>query len=123
MADPNSALPFEKHGPSALDGLPKHLNMDMPPDGSPGCLYLGKLCWPDGDGRMPTGDDLAEFNRLIGDLVEGGYVLGVIADVVFVPLADAQEGRPVPVSLPANTRIVVRGRDRLQPGDRISISE
>lgn len=81
-------IEIESYGPSALSDLPKYLNRRMPPDGSPGCLYLGKLCWPDGDGRLPTGDDLAEFNRLIKGLVEGGYVLGAHTDVVFVPLAE-----------------------------------
>ncbi len=38
----------------------------------------------------------------------------------FVALANAQEGRPVTVTLPLDTTVVVQGRDRLQDGDAVN---
>jgi hypothetical protein len=40
---------------------------------------------------------------------------------VFTPLPGAQEGRPVAVELPAGTEVIVRGRDRLQDGDAVTV--
>ncbi len=41
----------------------------------------------------------------------------------FVLLSNAQEGRPVPVSLPADTVVIVGGRERLQDGDSIQVGQ
>jgi len=38
----------------------------------------------------------------------------------FTPLADAQEGRPVGVSLPASTHVVVNGQLVLKDGARVA---
>lgn len=40
---------------------------------------------------------------------------------VFVPLPNAQEGRPVATNLDINTRIIIGGRDRLQDGDSVKV--
>ena len=39
----------------------------------------------------------------------------------FVALKAALEGRPAPVDLPAETRIIVEGRHKLSSGDEISL--
>ena len=41
----------------------------------------------------------------------------------FILLSNAQEGRPVPVSLPADTTVIVGGRERLQDGDAIRVGQ
>ena len=39
----------------------------------------------------------------------------------FAPLAGAQEGRPAEVHLPASSRIITMGRERLQDGATVSV--
>lgn len=39
----------------------------------------------------------------------------------FIPLPDAQEGRPAAVNLPANTHLIVDGRYTVQEGDELAI--
>jgi hypothetical protein len=41
----------------------------------------------------------------------------------FEPLPGAQEGRPVLVNLPASTRVVTLGRERLQDGATLNVQQ
>jgi RND family efflux transporter MFP subunit len=59
-------------------------------------------------------------------IVQRGDALGVFTvqdgRARFVPLPDAQEGRPATADLPAGTAIVTRGHVRLQDGDPLLIT-
>lgn len=59
-------------------------------------------------------------------IVQRGNEFGVFvvrdATAVFVAIPSAQEGRPAPLELPADTLIVSRGHARLQHGDALQIS-
>lgn len=58
-------------------------------------------------------------------LVRRGKHLGLLlaedGSARFMPLEDAQEGRPAAVTLPASTRIIVDGRFRVDDGDEIMV--
>ena len=75
----------------------------------------GQLVWNAMSGVLPV--------QLI---VQRGNALGVFvaeADKArFVPIPGAQQGRPANVTLPPNTRIIVRGQAQLQDGDPISVA-
>lgn len=72
----------------------------------------GEVFWRVSRGLLPA-NLLLQRNGLLGIfLAENGKAR-------FTPLPNAQEGRPVPVQLPLDAKIVVTGRDRLQDGDLI----
>jgi RND family efflux transporter MFP subunit len=73
----------------------------------------GRLVWSDATPHVP------------GDLLvrRGGRLGVLVADdgtARFVPIDGAQEGQPAPLSLPAGTRVVVEGRERLNDGDPVN---
>ncbi len=74
----------------------------------------GQLVWNEVSGVIPV--------RLI---VQRGDELGVFVvdsgKARFVPIPDAQEGRPAVAKLPPETQVVFRGQTRLQDGDLISV--
>ena len=69
----------------------------------------GRLLWSDPQPYLPA-PLLVRRGSEIGVFVDQGGVAR------FVALPGAQEGRAVPVSLPAQTRVVVRGQATLQDG-------
>ncbi|WP_291992176.1 efflux RND transporter periplasmic adaptor subunit [Candidatus Accumulibacter sp. ACC003] len=69
----------------------------------------GRLLWSDPQPYLPA-PLLVRRGEAIGVFVQQGKVAR------FVALPAAQEGRAVPVSLPAATRVVVRGQATLQDG-------
>ena len=69
----------------------------------------GRLLWSDPQPYLPA-PLVVRRGSAIGVFVEEGGVAR------FVALPDAQEGRAVPVELPAATRVVVRGQATLQDG-------
>lgn len=75
----------------------------------------GEIVWTDKAGLVP-----------VSLIVQRGERLGVFvadgAQARFVPLPDAQEGRPAPADLPPDTLLVVRGQSRLQDGDELTIT-
>jgi RND family efflux transporter MFP subunit len=75
----------------------------------------GQLVWNESSGLVP-----------VGLIVQRGSQFGVfVADndtARFVDIPNAQEGRPAPITLPADTLIVFRGQVRLQDGDAIQVS-
>jgi len=72
----------------------------------------GEVAWQVSRGMLPA-------NLLVQRGGKLGVFLAVDGEARFTPLPGAQEGRPVPVDLPPDFRIVVIGRERLQDGDRI----
>ena len=74
----------------------------------------GDLIWTISGGLLPA--DL---------VVNRDGKLGVFSTsnktAMFIPLDNAQEGRPVPINLAPSIPIVVGGRERLQDGDSISM--
>jgi RND family efflux transporter MFP subunit len=75
----------------------------------------GELVWNESSGFMPT-----------AQIIQRGTSLGVFIinskKAHFIPLPDAQEGRPALIDLSPDTLIVVRGQAQLQDGDSVSIS-
>ncbi len=84
-------------------------------DSAPPVGSSGDVIWQGDGGLLPANLVVRRNGKLGIFIVEGNQAR-------FVPLPDAQEGRPSPVSLPLETRIVVLGRDRLQDGDRVNAS-
>jgi hypothetical protein len=74
------------------------------------------LVWSEASGLVP-----------VSLIVQRGSAFGifVVADGIarFVPIPDAQEGRPAVLDMPADTRIVWRGHVRLQDGDPLQIND
>ena len=83
-------------------------------DGTPAIGSTGYLIWQRAQLAVPAqlivkrGDQLGLF------IVENELAR-------FVPLARAEEGRPTEVTLPATSRIIVGGRDRIKDGDRVIV--
>ncbi len=74
----------------------------------------GQLVWTSAQGQLPA--------RLVS---RRGGALGVFlyrdGQAEFTPLPQAEEGRPVAVDLPRDSRIIVQGQDRLQDGDAVVV--
>ena len=74
----------------------------------------GQLVWNESSGLVP-----------VAFVIQRGDQFGVFVaendQARFVAIPDAQEGRPAPISLPADTLIVSRGHVRLQDGDALQI--
>ncbi|MGH8033925.1 MAG: efflux RND transporter periplasmic adaptor subunit, partial [Lysobacterales bacterium] len=75
----------------------------------------GEIVWSLDKGMLPVNLVVRRDGKL-------GVFLNRSGVARFEPLPNAQEGRPVPVNLPADTEIVVEGRERLQDGDRLAPS-
>jgi RND family efflux transporter MFP subunit len=75
----------------------------------------GELIWHEARGLVP-----------VTLIVQRDHQLGVFVvndgEARFVPIPDAQEGRPAALDLPPETLIVSRGQARLQDGDTLQIS-
>jgi RND family efflux transporter MFP subunit len=82
-----------------------------PPPGA-----AGRLVWRSMKPHLPA-DLLVRRNGTLGVFVANDGA------AQFVPLPGAQEGQPAPVSLPADTRIVVAGRERLGDGTPVQSAE
>ncbi|MEJ8566744.1 efflux RND transporter periplasmic adaptor subunit [Elongatibacter sediminis] len=81
-------------------------------DAAPAIGRSGEVVWRIEKGLLPAHLLVRRAGRLGVFLDDGGRA-------AFTPLPGAQEGRPVPVNLPGNTKIVVAGRERLQDGDSL----
>jgi RND family efflux transporter MFP subunit len=84
-------------------------------DEAPTVGRSGELVWHVEQGLLPSN----LVTRRNGEL---GVFVHQAGQAVFTPLPGAQEGRPVAVELPAGTEVIVRGRDRLQDGDAVTVS-
>jgi len=76
----------------------------------------GELAWMVGEGMLPSN----LINRRNGVL--GVFVLDS-GKARFEPLPGAQEGRPASVDLPATTRVITLGRERLQDGASVTVQQ
>jgi len=75
----------------------------------------GELVWKNKQAHVPA-DLLVRRNGQLGI-----FVVGKGNQAKFVTLVDAVEGRPAPVDFALATRIVTKGRFKLQDGDVLSI--
>jgi len=75
----------------------------------------GEIVWTDAAGLVPVSLIVQRDERL-GVFVANG------TQARFVPLPDAQQGRPAPADLSPDTLLVVRGQSRLQDGDELTIT-
>ncbi|MGW8270949.1 MAG: efflux RND transporter periplasmic adaptor subunit [Burkholderiales bacterium] len=73
----------------------------------------GRVLWRESRPHLPAELIVRRDGRLGVFVVNDGRAH-------FMPLADAQEGRPVGVSLPASTRVVVKGQLVLKDGARVA---
>lgn len=85
--------------------------------GAPAAGTSGTLRWKEAAPHLPP-DLMVRRNNGLGVFVQQGN--GAQATARFVPLPGAQEGRASPVSLAADTRVIVRGQATLQPGQAIN---
>jgi len=75
----------------------------------------GELIWLAARGLLPAIMVVNRDGKLGVFVVEGEAAR-------FIELPGAQEGRPVRVVLPDDSRIIVRGRERVSDGDRVSVN-
>ncbi len=76
----------------------------------------GRVRWQGGPLQLPAGY-LVRRNQLLGVfIVDGGKAR-------FHPVAGAVEGQPAVIDLPAESLLIVEGRQRLSDGDAISVQE
>lgn len=76
----------------------------------------GELVWQVGKGMLPS-NLISRRNGVLGVFVLNS------GKASFVPLPGAQEGRPASVNLPATTRVVTLGRERLQDGATLNVQQ
>jgi RND family efflux transporter MFP subunit len=74
----------------------------------------GELVWTAAQGLVPVTLIVQRGNQLGVFIANDGHAR-------FVPIPDAQEGRPAVLDLPADTLVVSRGHVRLQDGDALQI--
>lgn len=83
-------------------------------ENAPAVGRSGELVWRTGQGMLPA-NLVSRRDGVLGVfLLDAGHAR-------FEPLPDAQEGRPARVDLPASTRVITMGRERLQDGVAISV--
>ena len=73
----------------------------------------GELAWERSSASLPS-DLLVKRNGKLGVFVQREN------QARFLPLPDAEEGRPASTNLPPDTQIITQGRFRLQDGDAVS---
>ena len=94
----NREVRLEFNGPQALPGT------------------TGRLVWRAGRGHVPADMPVRRHGRL-------GLILAEGDKARFLPLPHALEGHPVIVDLPADTLVVVEGRQTLKDDDTIRATE
>ncbi len=96
-------------------GRNREVRMDFSgPHALPGTT--GRLVWRAGRGHVPADMPVRRNGRL-------GLILAEGDKARFLPLPHALEGHPVIVDLPADTLVVVEGRQTLKDGDTIRATE
>jgi len=75
----------------------------------------GELVWLQAEGLVPV-SIIVQRNGVLGVFTANSNVAR------FVPLQNAQEGRPAKANLPPHTLLIVRGQFRLQDGDTLKTS-
>jgi RND family efflux transporter MFP subunit len=85
-------------------------------DDAPAVGRSGELVWQVGEGMLPA-NLISRRNGVLGVfLLDEGKAR-------FTPLPAAQEGRPAIVDLPASSRVITMGRDRLQDGISVTVQQ
>lgn len=85
-------------------------------DDAPAVGRSGELVWQVGGGMLPSN----LISRRSGVL---GVFLLDAGKAKFAPLPAAQEGRPAVVDLPASSRVITMGRERLQDGVSVTVQQ
>jgi RND family efflux transporter MFP subunit len=85
-------------------------------ENAPAVGRSGDLVWRIDSGMLPS-NLISRRDGLLGVfLLDSGKAR-------FEPLPDAQEGRPAVVALPATSRVITLGRERLQDGMAVSVQQ
>lgn len=85
-------------------------------ENAPAVGRSGELVWRVGTGMLPS-NLISRRNGVLGVfLLESGKAR-------FEPLPGAQEGRPATIDLPATTRVITLGRERLQDGVSVTVQQ
>lgn len=79
----------------------------------------GRIEWLDREGLLPA-EYLSRRNGLLGVFVQGGAAEAPVARFVEVP--EAEDGRPFKPLLPAETRVITRGRLQLADGSPLKLA-
>lgn len=85
-------------------------------DDAPAVGRSGELVWRVGTGMLPS-NLISRRNGVLGVFLLDAN------KARFEPLAGAQEGRPAKVTLPASSRVITMGRERLQDGAAVSVQK
>ncbi len=75
---------------------------------------MGQLVWYL-QGQLLSADLVVKRGGQLGVFIANGK------QAKFIPLADAQEGRPVAIREPQNWQVIIGGRERLQDGQTITV--
>lgn len=85
-------------------------------------LFTGKAALPGAEGQVVWTSHIAHLPPEW--MVRRNSALGVFVvndgHAAFIPLPGAEEGRPAPVHLPPDTRIITEGRHTVQPGEEVT---
>jgi multidrug efflux pump subunit AcrA (membrane-fusion protein) len=73
----------------------------------------GRILWRDTQAHLPADVIVRRDGRLGAFVVNAGHAK-------FIPLPDAQEGRPAAVQLPEDTRVIVKGQLVLRDGAAVA---
>jgi RND family efflux transporter MFP subunit len=76
----------------------------------------GRVVWQSPQAHLPPDLVLRRGNQL-------GVFLAANGKAMFVPIPQAQEGRPVAVKLAPAAAIIINGRYQLQDGDAVSVAQ
>lgn len=76
----------------------------------------GLLVWQHAQPHLPA-ELLVRRNGMLGIMIANR------GEAEFVPLKNASEGRPTPITLPSDTLVIVDGRFRVQSGDTLLVDE
>jgi RND family efflux transporter MFP subunit len=79
----------------------------------------GRIEWQDREGLLPA-EYLSRRNGVLGVFVQGGGAEAPVARFVDVP--GAEDGRPFQPLLPAETRVITRGRLQLADGSPLKLA-
>lgn len=102
---------------SVLDPVTRTVELRLTfPGAAPPAGAAGRLVWRSATPHLPADLLVRRGDRL------GVFVLNDGA-ARFRVIEDAREGQPAPLALPADARVIVQGRERLQDGEPVTAAE
>lgn len=102
---------------SVLDPVTRTMELRLTfPGAGPPAGAAGRLGWRAATPHLPADLLVRRGDRL------GVFVLNDGA-ARFQPVAGAREGQPAPLTLPADTRVILQGRERVQDGEPVVAAE